>query len=177
MPGGKWFLNLFLVVFLVLLTGLFLPAEYRVERSIEIEASSDKVYAAIVDLRKWEQWSTWYRMDPNAVMTYDGPDRAIGMRVRWQSDILGRGSIEITSLQFNRQVIYTVDNPGHGIQAHGDIRIQPSENGTELTWISSGNVGLNLIDRYQLLFFDEKLGKDIQVGLENIKTLVENSMD
>lgn len=177
MPGGKWFLNLFLVVFLVLLTGLFLPAEYRVERSIEIEASNDKVYAAIVDLRKWEQWGTWYRKDPNAVMTYDGPDRAIGMRVRWQSDILGRGSIEITSLQFNRQVIYTVDNPEHGILAHGDLRLKPTETGTELTWISSGNVGINLIDRYQLLFFDEKLGSDIQVGLENIKTLVENSLD
>ena len=50
------------------------------------------------------------------------------------------------------------------------------ESGTELTWSSRGNVGVNIIDRYKLLFFDNKLGKDIQVGLENIKTLVENSM-
>ncbi|GGF80578.1 SRPBCC family protein [Alteromonas lipolytica] len=176
MRSNKWFLNLMMVVFLVLLTGFFLPGEYEVKRAIEIDAPADEVYAAIVDLRKWEQWSTWYRMDPNAVMSYDGPDRAIGMRVRWQSDILGRGSIEITSLQFNRQVIYAVDNPEHGVVAVGDIRLQPTDNGTEVSWISRGDVGLNLLDRYQLLFFDDKLGDDIQVGLENIKTMVENTI-
>ena len=115
-------------------------------------------------------------MDPNAVMTYDGPDRAIGMRLRWRSDIIGRGSIEITSLQFNRQLIYSVKNPEHGITAHGELRLKPLESGTQLTWSSRGNVGVNIIDRYKLLFFDNKLGKDIEVGLENIKTLVENGM-
>ena len=94
MWGSKWLINLFIVAFLVILTGLFLPEEYEVERSIEINAPADKVYAAIVDLRKWEQWSTWYQMDPKAAMTYDGPDRAIGMRLRWSSDVLGRGTIE-----------------------------------------------------------------------------------
>jgi len=176
MLGSKWLINLFIVVFLVILTGLFLPEEYEVERSVEINAPADKVYAAIVDLRKWEQWSTWYQMDPNAVMTYDGPDRAIGMRLRWRSDIIGRGSIEITSLQFNRQLIYSVKNPEHGITAHGELRLRSLESGTQLTWSSRGNVGVNIIDRYKLLFFDNKLGKDIQVGLENIKTLVENGM-
>ncbi|HCB09086.1 MAG TPA: polyketide cyclase [Alteromonas sp.] len=176
MRGGKWFLNLLIFVFLVGLTGLFLPGEYEVERSVEINAPADKVYAVIVDLRKWEQWSTWYQMDPNAVMTYDGPDRAIGMRVRWRSNILGRGSIQITSLQFNRELVYTLDNPEHGITATGDLKIKPTEDGSELTWISRGSVGLSIIDRYKLLFFDDKLARDIQVGLENIKTLAENSL-
>lgn len=176
MPGGKWLLNIFLVVFLVLLAGLFLPGEYKVERSIEIDAPSDKVYAVLVDLRKWEQWSTWYRRDPNIVMAYDGPDRAIGMQLRWRSTVIGHGSIEITSLQYNKQVIYVLDNPELGIKAHGDMKLESLGTGTRLTWISEGGVGLNIIDRYKLLFFDDKLGSDIQVGLENIKTLVENSV-
>ena len=177
MWGSKWFINLFIVAFLVILTGLFLPDEFHIEQSIEINAPGDKVYAAIVDLRKWEQWGTWFQKDSNAVITYDGPDRAIGMRSRWSSEIIGRGSIEITALQFNRQLIYSVNNETQGIKAHGEMRLKPQDNSTMLIWSSRGNVGINIIDRYKLLFFDDKLGKDIQVGLENIKTLVENRIE
>ena len=38
MWGSKWLINLFIVAFLVILTGLFLPEEYEVERTIEINA-------------------------------------------------------------------------------------------------------------------------------------------
>lgn len=177
MLGSKWIINLLIVAFLVIMTGFFLPEDYEIERSVEINAPVDKVYAVIVDLHKWEQWSTWFQKDPNAIMTYEGPDRAIGMRANWQSDVIGQGSIEITSLQFNRQVVYSVDNPAKGVEADGDMRVRPTDSGTLLKWRTHGKVDLSLIDRYKLLFFDDKLGNDIQVGLENIKTLVENRLD
>jgi hypothetical protein len=70
-----------------------------------------------------------------------------------------------------------VNNETQGIKAHGEMRLKPQDNSTMLIWSSRGNVGINIIDRYKLLFFDDKLGKDIQVGLENIKTLVENRIE
>lgn len=176
MPGSKAALNLIIILIFVGLVGVVLPSEYRVERSIEIEAPASVIYPMVVDLKKWQQWSSWGRLDPVAIYSYDGPDRAIGMRVQWQSDVLGIGSIQIDSLQFNRMLTYSLHNVTHGIEATGEIRLDASNNGIRVTWSSQGDVGLNIIDRYKLLTFDDKLGRDMEVGLENIKVLAENGL-
>ncbi|NVK55357.1 MAG: SRPBCC family protein [Alteromonadaceae bacterium] len=174
MWNNKWFLYIVVLLLTVGLAGMFLPDEYQVERSIHINAPPGEVYGVIVDLRKWEQWSVLNRMDPDVTLSYDGPDRAIGMRMRWEGDIVGRGSIELSSLQFNRQLIYTLDRNENGVAETGEVRLKPLETGTELTWISRGDVGLNIFDRYEFLFLEDQVDKAVQVGLENIKTLVEN---
>ncbi len=175
MPGSKAALNIILILVFVGLVGVVLPSEYRVERSIEVNAPPSQIYPMLVDLKKWQQWSSWGQLDPATIYSYDGPDRAIGMRVQWQSDVLGIGSIVIDSLQFNRKLTYSINNVTDGIKATGEIRLETVDDKTRITWISQGDVGLSIIDRYKLLTFDDKLSRGIDVGLENIKVLAENS--
>ena len=164
MPGSKAALNIIIILVFVGLVGVILPSEYRIERSIEVEAAPGDIYPMLVDLR-----------DAAAIYSYDGPDRAIGMRFQWQSEVLGIGSIEISALQFNRKLTYSMQNVTHGIEATGEIRLEAFDNKTRVIWSSHGDVGLNIIDRYKLLTFDDKLGRDFDVGLENIKVLAENN--
>ena len=175
MPGSKAALNIIIILVFVGLVGVILPSEYRIERPIEVEAAPGDIYPMLVDLRKWQQWSSWGQRDAAAIYSYDGPDRAIGMRVQWQSEVLGIGSIEISALQFNRKLTYSMQNVTHGIEATGEIRLEAFDNKTRVIWSSHGDVGLNIIDRYKLLTFDDKLGRDLDVGLENIKVLAENN--
>ncbi|MDC8831314.1 SRPBCC family protein [Alteromonas gilva] len=175
MWNNKWFLNIIVLLLIVGLAGMFLPDEYQVERSIHINAPPGEVYGVIVDLRKWEQWTVLNRMDPDVRLIFDGPDRAIGMRMRWEGTIVGRGAVEISSLQFNRQLIYSLSRNDDGVRETGEMRLVPLESGTELIWTSRGNVGVNIFDRYSFLFLESEVDEAMQVALENIKTLAENA--
>ena len=59
---------LVVVVLIVAAVGIayLLPAQVRVERSIEISAPAEQVFANVNDLKKWETWSPWYAAEPDA---------------------------------------------------------------------------------------------------------------
>jgi hypothetical protein len=37
---------------------------YRLERSIGIAAPADRIFASLVDFRRWTEWSPWEGLDP-----------------------------------------------------------------------------------------------------------------
>lgn len=164
----------FLVIFIGVIA-MYLPSEFRVERSLLIEAQPKDVYAVLVDLKKWEQWGTWFQDDPNLAVAYEGPDRAIGMRAAWNGDVLGAGSIEIVSLKHKRQLAYTLDHHFHSVHSDGEFQIESTAMGSRLTWVSHGDVGYNLLQRFLLIGYGKELIEHIDIGLENIKTMVENN--
>ena len=73
-----------LLVGVVLLIATFLvvvwfqPDDYRLTRSTVIAAPAAEVFSRVNDLRKWDDWSPWAKLDPNAKVTFSGPtaDRA-----------------------------------------------------------------------------------------------------
>ena len=158
----------------LLIIGLFLPKQYNVERSIFINAEPQHIYTDVVDLREWKNWGVWFKRDPNMVLHYSGPDRAIGMRSTWESDTEGNGEMEITHLEFNKKVVYSLYFPEFDMGSVGEIELEPTPDGTLVTWRDKGEVGNNPIDRYFVLIMDELIGPDFEMGLENLKTIVEN---
>ncbi len=42
------------------------PADFRIVRSANIAASSGEVFAQVNDLHRWNAWSPWGKMDPDA---------------------------------------------------------------------------------------------------------------
>ena len=55
-----------------------LPGEFRVVRSGKIGAPPDKVFALVNDLHKWDAWSPWAKLDPNAKNGFEGPEAGPG---------------------------------------------------------------------------------------------------
>ena len=49
------------------------PSEYRVARSATIAAPAPEVFAQVNDFHKWEAWSPWAKLDPNAKTAFEGP--------------------------------------------------------------------------------------------------------
>ena len=68
---------------LVLVFGAMLPSRMQVERTTEIIAMPDQVFDHVNDLRAWEAWSPWYRMDPEADYVF----RALF----WRRGVVGLG--------------------------------------------------------------------------------------
>jgi hypothetical protein len=57
--------------------------------------------------------------------------------------------------------------------AQGKFDLVKKEVGTEVKWIMKGDVGNNFIGRYFLLFADQFISSDMQIGLENLKKICE----
>ena len=53
------------------------PDDYRLTRQTVIAAPAAAVFAQVNDLQKWENWSPWAKLDPNAKVTFSarGPAR------------------------------------------------------------------------------------------------------
>ncbi|QJR79492.1 SRPBCC family protein [Alteromonas pelagimontana] len=161
------------VIFLVI--GLMLPTQYEVQRSIIIDAEPEAIYPNVVNLRAWPQWGVWFIRDPNMQITYSGPDRAIGMQSTWLSEVQGNGEVEIVQLEHNKRVVYQLRFVKKNIGSTGQVTLELKPEGTRVTWTDSGKVSDNPMDRYAALMMDDILGPDIEMGLENLKTVVENS--
>lgn len=162
-----------LLVMLALI-GFMLPSRYAVERSIVIDAPPSDVYPNVVDLREWQQWGVWFKRDPDMEINYSGPDRAIGMRSTWLSESEGNGEMEITQLEHNKKVVYRLYFPDYDMGSTGHVELEDLEQGTRVTWRDEGEVGNNPVDRFFVLMMDELLGPDFEMGLENLKTVVEH---
>jgi len=162
------------IIVLVLLAGMFLPNQYSVERSIIIEAEPAEIYPDVVDLRAWQNWGVWFKRDPDMQLDYTGPDRAIGMRSSWKSESEGNGEMEIIQLEHNKKITYQLYFPEFDMGSTGVVELVATETGTKVTWRDEGSVGNNPIDRYFVLMMDGMIGPDFEMGLENLKTVVEN---
>ena len=163
-----------LVLIAVVLIGFLLPSDYQVKRSIVIDAEPEAIYPEVVDLRAWQNWGVWFQKDPDMQIEYGGPDRAIGMYSKWQSDTQGDGEMEITDLQHNREITYRLYFPEFDMGSTGEVKLQSTPEGTRVTWSDTGDVGNNPMNRYFVLFLDGMIGPDFEMGLENLKTVVEN---
>ena len=60
------------------------PGQYRVSRSATIPAAPAVVFEHVNDLHKWETWSPWAKMDPNAKTTFEGPATGVGAVMAWE---------------------------------------------------------------------------------------------
>jgi uncharacterized protein YndB with AHSA1/START domain len=162
------------LVGLLLLVGLFLPTTAHVERSIATGASPATVYDIVSDFRRFNEWSPWFGLDPQAKYTYEGPDGGVGARMRWAGDpaTVGTGSQEITAVDPGRSVTTRLDFGDQG-QATARITIEPDGAGSRVTWAFDTSFEGDFLGRYFGLLFDRWIGADYEKGLAKLKTVAE----
>lgn len=163
------------VILLFVVTSFFIPNDYSVERKVNINAQPSEIYPYVVDLREWQKWGVWFKRDPNMKLDYSGPDRAIGMRSEWKSETEGNGEMEITQLEHNKRVLYRLYFPEFDMGSSGVVEIESTDNGSTVIWRDEGSVDNNPINKLFVLMMDSMIGPDFEMGLENLKVLVENN--
>jgi uncharacterized protein YndB with AHSA1/START domain len=164
------FLGLVVVLFAV---GFVLPSQYSVERSVDIKAPADKVYALVVDPREWKRWSVWNQRDPAMKIDYSGPASGAGARWSWQSATEGSGTMEFTEAAPGSRVGYRLSFPDFGMQSNGALTLAPAGTGVKITWTNRGDVGSSPVNRWFAMFMDRLVGPDFEAGLANLKKLAE----
>src|SRR5690242_5339053 len=83
------------VLFIILVASR--PSEFRVTRSATIAAPPSAVFNHVNDLHRWEAWSPWAKLDPNAKNSFAGPEAGVGAVMAWVgNNKVGEGRMTIT---------------------------------------------------------------------------------
>ena len=78
----KFLILLALLVLLVVGYASTRPDTFRIERSVLIKASPEKIYPLITDFGKWQAWSPWEKKDPCDEAQPERPRQWRGRSVR-----------------------------------------------------------------------------------------------
>ncbi|MBV8380006.1 MAG: SRPBCC family protein [Paucibacter sp.] len=159
----------------VLYGGAFLlPTTCLIERSQQMAAPPDKVYALIAAPKAWKRWSVWPRRDPAMQIDYSGPESGAGAGWTWKSKTEGDGSMVFTQATPPGLINYDLSFPGFGT-SHGDFKIIPADGGSVVTWTMTMDMsGASPIWRWMGLFANKLFGKDFESGLAELKNAAEH---
>jgi uncharacterized protein YndB with AHSA1/START domain len=153
----------------------FKPDAFRLSRSATIAAPPDKVFALINDLRQFNTWNPFAKMDPQSVITYDAVTVGVGGAYNWKGEKSGAGRMQIAQSVPAQRVSAKLDF-SKPFEAHNmvDFTVQAQgDKASTVTWTMHGP--MPYLSRLMTIFFDmdKTVGKDFEAGLANLKALAE----
>jgi uncharacterized protein YndB with AHSA1/START domain len=153
--------------------GYVLPSTAVVQRQIVINAPPEKVFAIVGNMKRFNEWSPWFGMDPKAQYTFEGPETGVGQIMRWTSNDpnVGNGSQTITALDENRRTSTELDFGEMG-KAVASLEIAEVNGKSAVTWGFKSELN-GILERWFGLMFDRWIGPDYEKGLNNLKALAE----
>jgi len=161
------------ILFIVVVAGQ--PDEFKLARSTTISAPPEKVFPHINDLHKWEAWSPWAKMDPNAKPSFEGAASGTGAAMAWAGNKkIGEGRMTITGSQPNEFIRFKLEFVKPFKATHtAEFTFKSEENQTVVTWSMSGKNNLFFKVFGLLMNCDKMAGNDFEKGLANLKSVAE----
>jgi hypothetical protein len=173
-----------LVLFALAIVGLLLfvliagrPDEFTVMRTATIAAAPEEVFPHVNELRKWDAWSPWAKLDPNAKNSFDGPASGVASTMSWSgNNKIGEGRMAITESRASALIRFRLEflRPFKATNV-AEFTFNSAGNQTEVIWSMTGRN--NFFFKLFGLFMDcdKMVGKDFEKGLASLKTVVEKA--
>ncbi len=151
------------------------PSEFHVERSVAVNAAPADVFAEVNDFHKWDAWSPWAKLDPNAKVTFEGPEAGEGQVMTWAGNSeVGAGKMTLVESKPDELVKTKVDftEPFEGTSM-SQFTFAPKGDQTEVTW--SMDDEHSFIEKAMCLVMNGKkmVGEQMEKGLAQLKELAE----
>src|SRR3569833_1034637 len=132
------------VITLILLAALLVfaaprPDQFRVERSIAIDAPTAKFYPFIADFHNWRAWTPWENMDAELKRSYSGAPAGEGAVYELAGRKAGTGRMEIKLASPDWHLFIQLDfiKPFEGHNT-AEFTLTPTANMTNLNWAMYG---------------------------------------
>lgn len=178
--------NRLLVVLAVLgvLIGAFLvyvavqPTYVVIEREVVIAAPPEVVYAHIEDLRQWDAWSPWAKLDPQALQTFEGAPKGVGAIMKWSgNDQVGSGQMTIVKAEAPKSLVLELKfiKPWEGKAKSLFVIAATDEKRTTSRVVWGMNAERGFVEKLVnvLMDVDGMIGADYEKGLAGLKAVAE----
>lgn len=143
------------------------PSTMYIERSIEIEAAPEAVYAQIIHVERAQGWSPWKAADPTLTVTLGDTLEGVGASYSWTSQDSGDGTLTVEQAEPYTRIQNAVVFDGRG-GGTAVWQLQPEGNRTLATWSMTGDAPLVVA-----LVADRLMGPTFEDGLVRIKAQAE----
>ena len=129
------------------------------------------------DLRRFQDWSPWAKLDPQCKIVFSGPPAGAGAAFSWDgNNKVGAGGMACTASEPASRLEFRLDflRP---MQATNTtvFTFRSAGEGTVVTWSMTGRNNLFSKAFGLIVDCDKMIGKDFEKGLASLKTLAEGA--
>jgi uncharacterized protein YndB with AHSA1/START domain len=161
---------------IVLILALAKPDTFRVQRATSIKAPPERIFPLISDFHRWKDWSPYENRDPAMQRDYSGALCGKGAVYGWDGNKnVGSGRMEILDAPAPSKIVIKLDfyKPFEGHNTAEFTMLPQDATTTSVVWLMHGPS--SFIHKVMQVFMnlDHMIGKDFEVGLVNLKQLVE----
>jgi uncharacterized protein YndB with AHSA1/START domain len=164
-----------IVVAGILLYGASRPDTFRVQRTVNIKAPPDRIFALIDDLHGWAAWSPYEKKDPAMKRTFSGASTGKGAVYEWDGDKnVGKGRMEIIESVRPTKILIKLDfiEPFEGHNT-AEFTMEPKGDNTVVTWAMYGPSAYMMKVMGIFMNMDTMIGNDFEAGLAALKAAAE----
>lgn len=150
------------------------PDSFSLQRSATIDASPDKLFALISDVKAFNTWNPFALKDPESKLSYGDKTIGPGAAYAWQGGSSGAGRMEIIEAQAPSKVAMRLDfEQPMKTTNRIEFTLVPRDSSTEVTWAMSGPMPYlsKLITTF--VSMDKMVGSEFESGLANLKKAAE----
>jgi uncharacterized protein YndB with AHSA1/START domain len=153
------------------------PDTFRVERSVFVAASPERLFGEVADFHRWDAWSPWAKLDPGMKTTFDGSPGAVGSKYAWTGNgKVGEGRMTVVELRPPRQVVIRLEflKPFEATN-QTVFDFADEQGGTRVAWIMTGP--MTFVSKAMCLVkdMDAMIGPDFEKGLTALKGVAERA--
>ncbi|GAB2772697.1 SRPBCC family protein [Salinimicrobium soli] len=149
--------------------------EYDLSRTVVINRPKAEVYAYIRQLKKQPLWMPWFLNDPKHVIKFKGEDGKVGAASYWKGHNKVEGIQKIVKVREGKvletQLLFLSPYKSLSLNYMAVKELEPDR--TKMVW---GVKGVHKFPASVMMLFygmDRAIGKDFEVGLQNLKTQLE----
>lgn len=150
------------------------PAEFHIERSIDMNAPPEAAFAQVNDFHAWGKWSPWDKMDPGMKRSYEGAPSGVGAQYAWSgNNQVGEGRMTIEKSEPTQIVIKLEFLKPFAATNTATFTFTKTPEGNKTTWGMDGHN--NFVSKAFSLFMnmDKLVGGDFERGLAAMKAAAE----
>ena len=151
------------------------PSAYKIVRSASISAPITVVFGLVNDFHRWEAWSPWAKLDPEAKNSFAGPPSGTGAMFGWSGNKkIGEGRMAILESRPHELIRIKLDfiRP-FASTCTTEFTFQTEANQTAVTWCMMGNNGFMAKAFCLFMNMDKMVGGDFERGLALMQTAAE----
>jgi hypothetical protein len=148
------------------------PSDFRYTRAARIAAPVEVVFANVNDFHKWEAWSPWAKLDPNAKNAFSGPESGPGASMTWSGNKkVGEGRMTITDIRPGEVIHIKLEFLRPFEATHtAEFTFKPEGGQTQVTWSMFGKNNFMGKAFGLVMNCDKMLGRDFEKGLANLNS-------
>jgi|GEM_PF-171830 len=166
------------IIVLAMILGSIMSDDMYVEREAVIEAPVEVVYAHIATPKLRTQWDPWLAIDPEAEVTYEGPESGVGAINTWSSknEDLGVGKQEIMEVRENEYIRtkVTMEMMEGGIDSEFELAATEEGTQTKVVWkMNATSTGYGPFNGLMARMGEVFVGMSFEQGLASIGTMME----